>query len=50
MKSDTLRLQTSKSEREAKRNKIVSFIVLLVICVFWLFPFIYVFGMSVRTV
>lgn len=50
MKSDTLRLQTSKSEREAKRNKIVSFIVLLVICVFWLFPFIYVFGMSFRTV
>ena len=39
----------SKSERESRRNKTMAFIVLLVVCVLWLFPFVYVFGMSLRT-
>ena len=46
------RLQSSKlskSERENRRNRIKSFAILLVVCVLWLFPFVYVFGMSLRT-
>lgn len=39
----------SKSERENRRNRIKSFAILLVVCVLWLFPFVYVFGMSLRT-
>lgn len=39
----------SKSERESRRNKTMAFIVLLAVCVLWLFPFVYVFGMSLRT-
>lgn len=39
----------SKSERESRRNKIKAFVILLVVCVVWLFPFVYVFGMSLRT-
>lgn len=39
----------SKSERENRRNRIKSFVILFVVCVIWLFPFVYVFGMSLRT-
>lgn len=49
MKKPLRRSSLSKSERESRRNKIKAFVILLVVCLLWLFPFVYVFGMSLRT-
>ena len=50
MKRNSQHSPTLKSEREARKHKIISFVILFAICVVWIFPFIYVFGMSFRTV
>lgn len=49
MKNDLQRSKLSKSEIESNRHKRVSFIILIVVCVLWFFPFLYVLGMSFRT-
>lgn len=49
MKKTLPRSSLSKSERERRRNQIKSFIILFILCAVWLFPFVYVFGMSLRT-
>lgn len=49
MKEDLRLSKLSKSEIESRRNKTVSFIILLFICALWFFPFLYIIGMSLRT-
>lgn len=39
----------SKSERESRRNKTVAFVILFIVCIIWVFPFVYILGMSFRT-
>ena len=39
----------SKSQRTRRRERIFSFVILFVICAIWVFPFIYMFGMSFKT-
>lgn len=49
MKSATKKLPLSKSEREARKKKIVSFCILLLISLVWVFPLIYMLGLSFKT-
>ena len=39
----------SKSEREKRKDKVTSFIVLAIAAVFFIFPFLYMFGSSVKS-
>ena len=39
----------TKSERSARKDKIISFIVLFVVSVFFVFPLIYMLGTSFKT-
>ena len=39
----------SKSEREKRKDKVTSFIVLTIAAVFFIFPFLYMFGSSVKS-
>lgn len=50
MKKNSQHSVTLKSEKEMRKHKIISFVILFIVCAIWLFPFIYVLGMSFRTV
>ena len=50
MKENLQRSQQSISRGKGVRHKVIAFFMLLILCAIWLFPFIYVFGMSFRTV
>lgn len=39
----------TKSERKRRKEKIVSFIVMLVVCMIWMFPLIYMLGTSFKS-
>lgn len=39
----------SKSERTRLKEKSISFVILLIVCAIWVFPFIYMVGMSLKT-
>ena len=49
MKSNTKHMKLSKSEKQRLKEKTISFILLLIICIIWVFPFLYMFGMSLKT-
>lgn len=48
MESNLIRSPLSKSERQTRKEKIISFVILLVVCLFWVLPFIYLFGTSLK--
>lgn len=50
MKENLQRSQQSISRGKGVRHKVIAFCMLFILCMVWLFPFIYVLGMSFRTV
>lgn len=49
MKTATKRCALSKSEREARGKKIISFLILLIVCALWILPLLYMVGTSFKT-
>lgn len=49
MKKHSSNMVLSKSEKNSRRKKLISFIILFVVCTIWVFPFIYLLGTSFKT-
>lgn len=48
MKNSLTRSHLSKSERQIRKDKTISFVILFVVCLFWVLPFVYLFGTSLK--
>lgn len=48
MKNNSKPSRLSKSEYHLRKERIVAFFILLVVCLIWIFPFIYLFGVSFK--
>lgn len=48
MKSNSMPIRLSKSEKQNRKEKAISFILLFIICLIWIIPFIYLFGTSFK--
>jgi multiple sugar transport system permease protein len=49
MNASSARIPLSKSQKAARKSKTISFIILFIVCLLFLFPFIYLVGTSMKT-